>query len=138
MRVSILFGLALAARAFAQENPTVTVKNGTLQGHRSTAWDQDFFLGIPFAEPPVGELRFRWPQPYASKFDGVRDATEYGYSCYQYGSNFNLSEDCLTLNGKTGPTRSPPQPFADQRQSSAPSATKISLCPSCYGSTAAD
>lgn len=97
-----LLSLAFAALTLAQDAPTVTVKNGTLRGLHSQEWDQDFFLGIPFAEPPLGDLRFRWPQPYASKFDGVRDATQYGYSCYQYGSNFNLSEDCLTLNGTSG------------------------------------
>lgn len=103
MRAPALYLLSTAALVFAQTSPTVTVKNGTLQGYRSTNWDQDFFLGVPFASPPVGELRFRWPQPYASKFDGVRDATQYGYSCYQHGSNFNLSEDCLTLNGTAHP-----------------------------------
>lgn len=85
--------------AFATISPTVTVKNGTLRGTQSLAWDQDFFLGVPYAKPPVGALRFRWPQSIDSKYDGVRDATQYGYSCYQYGSLFNLSEDCLTLNG---------------------------------------
>lgn len=98
MRLSHLFSLFFTASVLAADLPTVTVKNGTLQGHRSPQWSQDFFLGIPFAEPPVGDLRFRWPQPYASKYDGVRNASQYGYSCYQYGSNFDLSEDCLTLN----------------------------------------
>ena len=101
MRYATLFTscLSFLAHAFAASSPTVTVKNGTLRGTHSSPWNQDFFLGIPYAQPPVGQLRFRWPQPYASKFDGTRDASQYGFSCYQYGSNFNLSEDCLTLNG---------------------------------------
>lgn len=92
--------LALASVVSAASSaPTVQVKNGTLQGRYSAEWDQDFFLGIPYAQPPVGDLRFRWPQSINSSYDGILDATQYGYSCYQYGSNFNLSEDCLTLNG---------------------------------------
>ncbi|KAI6819547.1 carboxylesterase [Hortaea werneckii] len=82
----------------ASTPPTVTVKNGTLQGRHNEQWDQDFFLGIPYAQPPLGDLRFRWPQSIEEKWNGTRDAMEYGYSCYQYKSNFNLSEDCLTLN----------------------------------------
>ena len=84
----------------AVASPTVAVKNGTLRGTTSTQWGQDFFLGIPYAKPPLGELRFRWPQPIDSKYNGALDATRYGFSCYQYGSNFDLSEDCLTLNGR--------------------------------------
>lgn len=79
--------------------PRVTIKNGTVQGRQSPEWNQDFFLGIPYAQPPLGDLRFRWPQSINTSFEGVFDASRYGYSCYQYGSNFNLSEDCLTING---------------------------------------
>ncbi|KAL9088877.1 MAG: hypothetical protein Q9159_002840 [Coniocarpon cinnabarinum] len=61
-------------------------------------WQQDFFLGIPYAQPPIGELRFRAPQSINTSYGDTYDASNYGYSCYQYGSNFNLSEDCLTLN----------------------------------------
>jgi len=83
-------------------SPTAKIKNGTLRGLHNLEWDQDFFLGIPYAQPPLGELRFKWPQPLNSTYDGgTRDATKYGYSCYQYGSNFDLSEDCLTLNGRS-------------------------------------
>lgn len=96
--LSVISLSALFASCISASSPIVTVKNGTVQGHHSTEWDQDFFLGIPYAQPPVGDLRFRWPQSRNSSFDGVLNATRYGYSCYQYGSNFNLSEDCLTLN----------------------------------------
>lgn len=91
---------SISSVVFAASSPTVIIKNGTLRGVSSEDWNQDFFLGIPYAKPPLGDLRFRWPQPIDSKYDGVLDASEYGYSCYQYGSNFDLSEDCLTLNGE--------------------------------------
>ena len=78
--------------------PVVKVLNGSYQGIELPTWNQDAFLGIPYAQPPLGNLRFRWPQSLNSTWTGVRDATEYGFSCYQYGSTFNLSEDCLTLN----------------------------------------
>ncbi|MEI9970251.1 MAG: carboxylesterase family protein [Terracidiphilus sp.] len=40
------------------------------------------FLGIPYAAPPVGDLRWKAPQP-AAKWKGVRDATAYGAHCMQ-------------------------------------------------------
>lgn len=99
----LLFILSLSIllpSCVSASSPTVTIKNGTVQGRHSPEWKQDFFLGIPYAQPPVGDLRFRWPQSINTSFPGVFDASHYGYSCYQYGSNFNLSEDCLTINGK--------------------------------------
>ncbi|KAK2013591.1 carboxylesterase [Colletotrichum eremochloae] len=82
----------------AAREPTVQVLNGTYQGRHLSEWDQDAFLGVPFAQPPIGQLRYRWPQSLNSSFDGVRDATEQGYSCMQFRGTFNMSEDCLTLN----------------------------------------
>lgn len=79
--------------------PSATVKNGTYMGKYVSEWEQDQFLGIPYAEPPVGPLRFARPRSLNISFSEARDATQYGYSCYQYGTTFNLSEDCLTLNG---------------------------------------
>jgi len=84
---------------FSASQPTAIVKNGTYVGKFVPEWQQDMFLGIPYAIPPLGNLRFAWPQSLNSSFSGIRDATEYGFSCYQYGTTFNLSEDCLTLNG---------------------------------------
>ncbi|TVY88790.1 Lipase [Lachnellula willkommii] len=78
--------------------PSATVENGTYIGKYVPEWQQDQFLGIPFAIPPLGPLRFAWPLSLNSSFAGGRNATRYGYSCMQYGSNFSLSEDCLTLN----------------------------------------
>ncbi|WP_037368064.1 carboxylesterase/lipase family protein [Amycolatopsis orientalis] len=58
------------------------------------------FLGVPFAEPPVGELRFRPPMPVAS-WTGVRDATEFAGKAPQpdvTGKRFVGDEDCLYVN----------------------------------------
>jgi para-nitrobenzyl esterase len=66
------------------------------------------FRGIPFAAPPVGELRWKSPQPPAA-WDGVRDASEFGPICPQVAGTMERlggragkpdpqSEDCLTLN----------------------------------------
>uniref|UniRef100_T1GJI9 Carboxylic ester hydrolase n=1 Tax=Megaselia scalaris TaxID=36166 RepID=T1GJI9_MEGSC len=58
------------------------------------------FRGIPYAEPPIGPLRFKDPVP-KSKWSGVLDATDDGFTCPQYEvlfKNLNQSEDCLILN----------------------------------------
>ncbi|ORY59273.1 lipase [Pseudomassariella vexata] len=76
--------------------------NGTYTGAHLPVWSQDVFLGMPYAQPPLGDLRFRRPQSINTSFasEGVRNATSYGYSCMQYGYNYSpgLSEDCLTIN----------------------------------------
>ena len=84
--------------AIAQQSPLVTTVNGTYEGVQLPSWNQDAFLGIPFAQPPIKDLRWRWPQSLNESFSGVRDATQQGYSCMQYRGNFNMSEDCLNLN----------------------------------------
>ncbi len=55
------------------------------------------FLGIPYAAPPVGPLRWRPPQP-AARWEGVRTAEEFGAACPQTGAAEPMTEDCLTLN----------------------------------------
>lgn len=83
-------------------NPEVAVKAGVLRG--VTEGDVSIFKGIPFAAPPVGELRWRPPQP-VTPWEGVRDAGEYGPNCAQGGWGAapgtiaeGSSEDCLYLN----------------------------------------
>ena len=83
--------------------PVVTVANGSYYGSYNEHYHQDFFLGMPFAQPPVDDLRFRVPQPLKSTWHGIRNATQYGYECIGYGSDDwvlgnIVSEDCLTLN----------------------------------------
>lgn len=96
-----IFSLRLAqCTIVSSETPSATVKNGTYIGKYVPEWEQDQFLGIPYAIPPLGPLRFAWPKSLNSSFTETRNATQYGYSCMQYGTNFSLSEDCLTLNSK--------------------------------------
>ncbi|KAK8124319.1 uncharacterized protein PG998_000078 [Apiospora kogelbergensis] len=100
LRRDYVFSLLAASVAAvgAESAPTVHTLNGTYEGLHLPTWGQDAFLGMPFAQPPVGPLRWRWPQSINASFEGTRNATEYGHSCMQYGSNFDLSEDCLTIN----------------------------------------
>ncbi|KAF2112657.1 Alpha/Beta hydrolase protein [Lophiotrema nucula] len=83
-------------------SPTVNVRNGTIAGVHSSIHNQDYFLGVPFAQPPVGGNRFRVPQSLDTKFNGTYDASRYSAACIGYGSDDwpypSLSEDCLYLN----------------------------------------
>ena len=92
---------------FAQQTvvnsaPEVKTKAGILRG--VTEGDVSVFKGIPFAAPPVGEFRWRPPQP-VKPWEGVRDASKYGPNCAQGGwgaapgtISEGSSEDCLYLN----------------------------------------
>ncbi|MET0143641.1 MAG: carboxylesterase family protein [Ilumatobacteraceae bacterium] len=78
--------------ADAQRPPVVKVDGGRLSG--SVVGDVARFLGVPYAAPPVGDLRWQPPRPPAS-WSGVRDATSFGAQCAQASGG---SEDCLYLN----------------------------------------
>ncbi|HEY2577748.1 MAG TPA: carboxylesterase family protein [Streptosporangiaceae bacterium] len=72
--------------------------DGAVRG--MTAGTADEFLGIPYAAPPVGPLRWRAPQP-AARWHGVRDAMHFAPHCAQPASPFGMastSENCLYLN----------------------------------------
>jgi para-nitrobenzyl esterase len=76
----------------------VATTGGTLRG--TTAGRTDEFLGIPYAAPPVGMLRWQPPQP-AARWTGTRDATAFAPHCPQPPSGFGVastSENCLYLN----------------------------------------
>jgi len=98
------FGIAAVSQSRA---PVVKIDSGELQG--AVADGVVSFKGIPFAAPPVGELRWRPPQPVA-KWTDVRQATDFGADCMQgrFGPPPAAapgapppripSEDCLYLN----------------------------------------
>jgi para-nitrobenzyl esterase len=100
---ALWLGLASAPAGFAQPStdsaprPVATVSTGQLRG--SQTYDGEaVFKNIPFAEAPVGNLRWHEPLP-AKAWTGVRDVTTFGPSCYQSGHlNPVSSEDCLQLN----------------------------------------
>ncbi len=78
--------------------PVVATAGGLLRG--TTAAGTREFLGIPYAAPPVGNLRWQPPQP-AARWTGVRAATSFAPHCPQTASPFGVastSEDCLYLN----------------------------------------
>ncbi|XP_013418777.2 uncharacterized protein LOC106179609 isoform X1 [Lingula anatina] len=76
----------------------VTVQQGDINGKTSIlGLDVISYLGIPYAEPPLGDLRFKRPVPKAA-WSSPLNATEYGPICLQMNARFPSSEDCLTLN----------------------------------------
>ena len=85
---------------------SIRVAEGQLGGSVSADGVVRSFKGIPYARPPVGELRWRAPQP-PEPWEGLRDATRFGPTAPQppvlpnslyVGGHEHQSEDCLTLN----------------------------------------
>ena len=124
--VSITFLAALTAAQTWSVGETVKTSSGSIKGHASS-WKPEVseYLGVPFAEPPLGSLRFMAPKPYKS--DKTIVASDFGFSCpanietkpnstIVYGQGFDKTllsilsqagdkydEDCLTLNIWTKP-----------------------------------
>ncbi|KAL4906169.1 hypothetical protein BDW74DRAFT_190229 [Aspergillus multicolor] len=100
----LALSLGISATPLRRDNtspPTAHVRNGTYKGVYSAGYDQDFFLGVPFAQPPVDDLRFRLPQSLNTSWEGSRDAKDYSLLCVGYGLDqtfYKQSEDCLYLN----------------------------------------
>ena len=95
-------GLAKAAPANGSPDPVVKIDSGMLQGVRQDGLM--VFKGIPYAAPPIGDLRWR-PPVEAKPWPGIRPATKFGFDCEQTRRSWDvgrpdaqMSEDCLTLN----------------------------------------
>jgi len=98
----IVIGTAILGAARVAAPPRITIDTGTLEGVDTAG--VMVFRGIPYAAPPVGEFRWRPPQPPKS-WTGVRPANQLGHNCIQhqpYGDidpfAAGVSEDCLFLN----------------------------------------
>ena len=68
-----------------REGPIVAIKNGSYRGLHNARYNQDLFLGIPYAKPPVGDLRLNLPKSLDETFVGTRDAKQYYPFCVGYG-----------------------------------------------------
>ncbi|KAF9495572.1 lipase [Pleurotus eryngii] len=81
--------------------PSVVINGTSILGRALEYANQEAFRGIPYAETPLGKLRFQPPQPKIwSKLSHTFDATEFGSACLQPFAppGVQISEDCLTLN----------------------------------------
>lgn len=75
--------------AFSQASNSVTISAGTLQGGICPGSTASFYLNVPYAIPPVGDLRFTSPQAYSGKYPtGTYDASTPGAACIQFGTTF--------------------------------------------------
>src|SRR5579863_1403683 len=98
----LFIALALALPLAAAIDAPVKLDSGLVSGVTGTNPDVRVFKGIPFAAPPVGNLRWKAPQPVAH-WEGVRKGDEFGPMCMQAagrggGASAKMSEDCLYLN----------------------------------------
>ncbi len=115
-----LAALLLAACKTETKVPVLTITGGQVEGVTTDIPGVVAYKGIPYAAPPIGELRWKEPQPVVP-WDGVMKADRFGHPGYQavhypggyftewgYGEEAQCSEDCLYLNvwttaaGKTG------------------------------------
>jgi para-nitrobenzyl esterase len=98
MTLATLLGGAVAL------NAQVRVTGGLVEGTTSADGKVEIFKGLPYAAPPVGELRWKEPQPVKA-WEGVKKAAEFGPRCMQGRIYEDMvfrdagpSEDCLYLN----------------------------------------
>jgi len=98
----MLLGMLAMLPAGGRAGPVVTTSDGKVEGIATGGVES--FKGMPFAAPPVGELRWRAPQP-VTPWSGVRDASTFGHDCMQQPFakddaplTTTPSEDCLYVN----------------------------------------
>ena len=101
---AVLWMAAMVAHAGPGAGPVVKTDRGAIAGKLSDDGQVRAFLGIPYAAPPLGPLRWRPPQ-LAARWHDVRNTQSYGSHCVQVNRFADMqfhdageSEDCLTLN----------------------------------------
>ena len=77
-------------------SPLISLSSGAFRG--LTVNGTDRWLGIPYAQPPVGALRFKTPLSISRPSEGVQDAFHFSHACPQPPTTAPISEDCLSLN----------------------------------------
>jgi para-nitrobenzyl esterase len=104
LRLLLPAALAFTLSAHASNPLEVKTDKGKVRGDFTTDQKVIAFKGIPYAAPPVGDLRWKPPVP-AVKWKGVKDTSQFGSHCIQSGGYPDMifhdpgeSEDCLTLN----------------------------------------
>lgn len=102
--LSLLIFALFSASFFAQQPVQTKVQNGIIEGFKDPETKISHYFGIPFAQPPVGELRWKAPQPMTS-WSGVKETKQFGPSPVQANVFGDMefrapgqSEDCLYLN----------------------------------------
>ncbi|KAK3381803.1 Alpha/Beta hydrolase protein [Podospora didyma] len=82
--------------------PQATVRNGTYEGLYTPGFNQDLFLGMPYAQDTGGPNRFRIPQALNTTWSGARTATRYSHACPDFTPQdddlWGMSENCLSIN----------------------------------------
>ena len=106
-KYTLLAALLCAVSSMSQAQSVITTDRGQVSGFQENG--ADAYLGIPFAQPPVDEMRWKAPEEPAA-WQGVRDGSKFRANCYQgepklFGPftpefliELPVSEDCLYLN----------------------------------------
>lgn len=114
IRLSVVLALTVVAAGCQKVCPILDIEGGQVQGVNTDISGVYVFRGIPYAAPPIHELRWKAPQPVIP-WDGVRICDRFGrpgfqhtqfsggyYTEWGYGEESTYSEDCLYLNVWTG------------------------------------
>ncbi|CAG7855284.1 Carboxylic ester hydrolase {ECO:0000256/RuleBase:RU361235} {ECO:0000256/RuleBase:RU361235} [Serendipita indica DSM 11827] len=105
----LVLWLPFAIASLVKAVPVVQTTSGKVKG-KAVSNTTNAYLGIPYAQPPVGPLRFLAPRSLLTP-SSTRNATSFGLSCIQLGANppdpSPSGEDCLTINVWTSPSLSP-------------------------------
>ncbi|EXL55791.1 hypothetical protein FOCG_06333 [Fusarium oxysporum f. sp. radicis-lycopersici 26381] len=125
MLLALITG-AVSKPPLLERPPKVNVKNGTYIGTPSNSYNQDCFLGIPYAQPPVKNLSFNTSQSLNTPWTGKKPMNSYSAACIGYGV-------CESFNNVFGRTLNPYKLCLSPGGSGAGEAAQLSLRGSIMG-----